>query len=100
MTNIAMNNNQRLEKLASQLEQELILQHGPMVSNDDLRIALGYASMDAFRQSLVRKTVPIPVFSLPNRRGKYALVKDLALWLAEQREAALLKMEQSQKTKP
>ncbi|MDP3742929.1 MAG: hypothetical protein Q8Q76_01135 [Methylotenera sp.] len=100
MTNIAMNNNQRLEKLANQLEQELTLQHGPMVSNDDLRIALGYASMDAFRQSLVRKTVPIPVFSLPNRRGKYALVKDLALWLAQQREAALLKMEQSQKTKP
>lgn len=100
MTNIAMNNNQRLEQLANQLEQELTLQHGPMVSNDDLRIALGYTSMDAFRQSLVRKTVPIPVFSLPNRRGKYALVKDLALWLAEQREAALLKMEQSQKTKP
>jgi hypothetical protein len=33
--------------------------------------------------------VPVPVFSIKNRRGKYALVKDVASWLAQQRNAAL-----------
>lgn len=45
--------------------------------------------MEALRQALVRKTVPIPIFTMPNRRGKYALVKDLAAWLAASRDAAV-----------
>lgn len=75
--------------LAELLERELMAKHGPLISNDDLRIALGYVSMEAFRQSLARKTMPIPVFPLANRRGKYALVKDVAIWLAQQREASV-----------
>ena len=42
-------------------------------------------------QALTRKTVPIPVFSVENRRGKYALVKDVAIWLANQRNSTLEK---------
>jgi hypothetical protein len=38
---------------------------------------------------LTRKTVPVPIFSIKNRRGKYALVKDVVSWLAQQRDAAL-----------
>lgn len=60
-----------------------------MIANEDLRIALGYPSMNAFRQALVRKTVPIPVFTLPKRKGKFALVKDVARWLAKQREEGI-----------
>ena len=74
--------------LAKALEQNLSEKHGPMICNDALRIALGYSSMDAYRQALARKTVPIPVFSLENRRGKYALVKDVAAWLAANRNNA------------
>jgi hypothetical protein len=77
--------------LATALEQDLMEKHGPLIANDALRIALGYQSMDAFRQALVRKTVPVPVFALENRRGKYALVKDVAMWLAEQRNAVAAK---------
>lgn len=73
--------------LAELLERELMGRYGPLISNDDLRQALGYVSMDAFRQALSRKTMPIPVFALPNRWGKYALVKDVATWLSQQREA-------------
>lgn len=74
--------------LANVLERDLLEKHGPLIANDALRLALGYQSMGAFRQALVRKTVPVPVFALENRRGKFALVKDVATWLAAQRDAA------------
>lgn len=74
--------------LAEILQAELTAQHGPLLSGDTLRIVLGYPSKEAFRQALSRKTVPIPVFTLPNRRGKFALTKDVAALLAAQRDAA------------
>ena len=76
------------EALEQVLEQQLITHYGPMISNDSLRQVLGYSSMDAFRQALARQTVPVPVFGLANRRGKYALALDIAQWMAAQRNAA------------
>lgn len=90
--NTHMNFPEKTNELAGVLERELSTRYGPLISNDDLRVALGYVSMDAFRQALSRKTMPIPVFALPNRRGKYALVKDVARWLAVQRQAAASQM--------
>ncbi|NOT20423.1 MAG: hypothetical protein HOP24_09165 [Sideroxydans sp.] len=87
-----MTDDARVKGLAELLEQDLMGKYGPLISNDDLRQALGFASNDAFRQALARKTMPIPVFPLPNRRGKYALVKDVATWLSRQREAAAAQM--------
>ena len=74
--------------IARALAEQLTRLNGPLVTGDYLRIALGYPSMQAFRQALSRKTVPIPVFSIPQRRGKFALVNDLARWLAAQRPAS------------
>ncbi|WP_180132153.1 hypothetical protein [Acinetobacter sp. YH12057] len=74
---------------AAALERDLFERYGPLITDEDLRIALGYKSIDAFRQALTRKTVPVPVFTVENRRGKYALVKDVATWLANQRNAIL-----------
>jgi hypothetical protein len=74
--------------LTKVLEEELTQRYGPLISGDDLRRVLGYSSPEAFRQALARKTMPIPVFAIPNRRGKFALTKDVAIWLAEQRENA------------
>lgn len=76
---------------AATIEKELFDRYGPLMADDTLRIALGYKSSEAFRQALTRKTVPIPVFSVENRRGKYALVKDVAIWLANQRNSTLEK---------
>jgi hypothetical protein len=81
--------------LAKSIERELFDRHGPMLADDVLRIALGYKTMEAFRQAMTRKTVPIPVFTVENRRGKYALVKDVAFWLAQQRDAAVDKLNQT-----
>jgi hypothetical protein len=94
MTGADMGDHTNTNDLAALLERELMGKYGPLISNEDLRQALGYPSMDAFRQALSRKTLPIPVFPLPNRRGKYALVKDLALWLSRQRESAVSQMEE------
>jgi hypothetical protein len=77
--------NKGAARFTAELEAQLLQLHGPMIAGDDLRAALGYPSMQAFRQALCRKTVPIPVFSIEHRRGKYALVADLAQWLAAQR---------------
>jgi hypothetical protein len=88
-----------VNSLARELEEDLTARYGPMVSNETLRIALGYPSNEAFRQALTRKTVPIPVFTMPNRRGKYALVKDLAAWLAASRDAVVQMAEGKAKTK-
>ena len=76
-------------QLINEIEQDLFDRHGPLISDDDLRIALGYRSMEAFRQAMSRGTLAVPVFSIPNRRGKYALVKDVAKWLVVLRDQAL-----------
>jgi hypothetical protein len=73
--------------LEKAVKEQLLRLHGPMISGDALRSALGYPTMEAFRQALSRKTVPIPVFSIELRRGKFALVQDLAHWLALQRNS-------------
>ncbi len=78
-----------IHELEKSLEADLFSRHGPMMTGDALYAALGYVTKAAFRQSLVRKTVPIPVFELEHRRGKFALVKDVARYLAEKRYQAL-----------
>ena len=37
----------------------------------------------------VRKTLPVPVFELEKRRGKFALTIDVAKWLVQERTKAL-----------
>ncbi|MGX9462237.1 hypothetical protein ACWXWU_13530 [Shewanella sp. A14] len=80
-----MKNEEEIEKLAEQLEKDLLLMYGsPLITGEDLQKAMGFRSVDALRQAIVRQTIPVKVFSLDNRRGKYALVKDIARWLANE----------------
>lgn len=73
-----------VEVLAKVLETDLLSLYGsPLLSGVDLQKAMGYRSIDAVRQAIARKTIPVKVFTMKNRRGKYALVKDIAYWLAE-----------------
>ncbi len=73
------------EAIEKTLEALLLERHGPMITGTALSQALGYPTDDALRKALARGTVPIPVFSIPKRRGKFALTTDVARWLAEQR---------------
>lgn len=77
------------EDFAQSLENDLTDRYGPLMPSSVLVRVLGYASADAFRQSLARKTVPVPVFRMPSRRGHFALTHDVAQWLAKQRQAAV-----------
>lgn len=72
------------QSLKQALEAELLNKYGPLIGGSDLTKALGYPSQDSFRQGVARGTVPVPIFSIPHRRGKFTLAKDLAAWLADQ----------------
>lgn len=74
-----------INELAASLESDLFNRFGPIMGGEDLQKALGYVSKAALQQSMVRNTVPVPIFDIENRRGKFALVKDVAQHLAEQR---------------
>jgi len=74
-----------LNDLEKALEEDLLKLHGPVLTGETLIRSLGYISKDAFRQSIVRKTVPIQVFRMENRRGYYGLTKDVAKYLAKAR---------------
>lgn len=80
-----MDKDEEVRKLAKQLEKDLLLMYGsPLISGADLQKAMGFRSVDALRQAITRQTIPVRVFKLKNRRGMFALVKDIALWLAEE----------------
>lgn len=71
--------------LAKQLEQDLLQLFGsPILNINQLQRALNYRSIAAVKQAMQRQTLPIRVFELPNRRGKFALVKDVSDFLANQ----------------
>jgi len=74
----------QISELAQQIEDKLFVQHGPILTGDILYKSLGYASADAFRQAVSRNTVPIHVFSIVQRRGKFALTTDVAQWISKQ----------------
>ena len=73
------------EEFAKELENDLVERYGLLVGGGALFRVLGYSSFEAMRQAVSRKTAPIPIFSIPKRRGKFALSKDISLWLAKQR---------------
>jgi hypothetical protein len=75
----AVNNGDPLQAL---MQATLLREYGPVIGGDELRRALGLASMDALRQAVARQQLPVPVFNIQHRRGLFALTTDLAQWLA------------------
>lgn len=65
-----------------QIRMDLVARHGPLLSGDALRRALGYPTLAAMRQSIARETFPVPTFLIDGRRGRFALTWDVARWLA------------------
>lgn len=85
-----MHNEPTDNDLVKTLGDELTACYGPVLSSRTLATVLGYTSGDAFRQALSRKTVPVPVFRMPNRRGCFALTRDVTQWLVAQRQSAMI----------
>lgn len=75
-------------ELEKTLEKDLLEMYGPVLSGENLTKSLGYISREAFRQSVVRNTVPVPIFKIEGRRGYHCLTKDVAIFLAKARSKA------------
>lgn len=76
-----------LQPLFQQLYEGLRADHGPILGGVDLARAMGYRSLAAFRQARRRGQIEVKLFTLPKRRGVFALGVDVAKWLAQAREA-------------
>lgn len=76
--------------LVEQLYEDLRARNGPILGGADLAQAMGYRSLAAFRQARRRGQVEVVLFTLPNRRGVFALSLDMARWLADARQVNLL----------
>ncbi|WP_095158044.1 hypothetical protein [Pseudomonas sp. Irchel 3E13] len=74
-----------VDALAFELEVDLKDRYGLMVGSSALWRELGYASYEAFRKAKQRGTIEVPLFDVPNRRGSFALSKEVASWVARQR---------------
>ena len=78
----------QVDALASELEVDLKDRYGLMVGSTALWRELGYASYEAFRKAKQRGRIEVPLFDVPNRRGSFALSKEVASWIARQRCSA------------
>lgn len=73
------------QELEKALEADLLMLHGsPILTLKQLHRALNFRSVDAVKQAILRGVFPVHTFGIPHRRGKFALVKDVAEFLAEQ----------------
>lgn len=59
--------------------------HGPLLGGATLVVALGLTNAAALRQARRRGHVAVALFTLPKRRGYFALTRDVADWLAQAR---------------
>jgi len=67
-----------------ELRRNLEQTFGRMMSSKQIGQLLVYPSAAAFRQALHRGAVKIRMFTLPQRRGRFAVTIDVARWLSAQ----------------
>lgn len=59
----------------------MLKQYGPLIGGVDLRRALGYRSASAFNRAVRLNALGVNVFSVPGRRGRFALTTEVGGWL-------------------
>ena len=67
--------------VGEEIANELLSNHGPLLTGEDLWRTMGFSNAGAFRQAKAQGRIEVPVFSLPNRRGTYAFTKHVADWI-------------------
>lgn len=77
----------------SDLHAQMLDRYGPLISGRDLRRVLGFQTAAGLRQAALRGVLPIPVFTLPNRKGRFAMTSEVSAWIQAQRDAATLSSE-------
>jgi hypothetical protein len=74
-----------LMDLRAALLNELEQRHGPVLGGADLAAALGHRSAASLRQARRLGQVAVPLFTMPKRKGHFALALEVADWLARAR---------------
>jgi hypothetical protein len=80
-TNVCNEISAMCDKVAS-YEVNLLKTYGALLYGNDLWKVIGYPSSNAFRQSVKRKTLPVPTFKREGYRMRFARTHDIAIWLA------------------
>ncbi|WP_313206943.1 hypothetical protein [Stenotrophomonas sp.] len=73
----------RLTSSDDALQRTLFQEYGPLIGPEHLPKVLCYRSVSAFRQAMNRNTLPVRVFSVEGRKGKFAFSTDVAAWLEQ-----------------
>lgn len=76
-------------ELEIKIRTEMERTHGPLLGGIRLANALGHNSIAGLRQARYRGQVAVTLFTLPHRRGFYALTRDVAEWLAHARTSTI-----------
>ncbi|NVJ65341.1 MAG: hypothetical protein HWE16_02545 [Gammaproteobacteria bacterium] len=71
---------------AEELEKVLIEKYGILIGGENLWKVLGFQSAGSFQRAATRKLIPLKIFPIDNRKGKFALAHDVANYLVQQRE--------------
>ncbi|HZR02488.1 MAG TPA: hypothetical protein VFA81_04860 [Burkholderiales bacterium] len=64
------------------IQDDLLARHGELMTGEPLRRALGFASERSFLRAAKGKNLPVRVFELAGRRGRFARTRDVAQWLS------------------
>lgn len=65
----------------SQIERSLLAEYGELMSGPDLMKCMGYKTRAAFNRAYRMGHLNVNIFEIPNRKGKFALTKDVVAWL-------------------
>lgn len=63
-------------------------QYGPLLSGESLRAFLGFRSSAAFAKARAAGGLGLNVFSIPGRKGLFAVTTDACSWLLDLRRQA------------
>lgn len=71
-----------------ELHRSLLDAYGPLMGDAVLWQALGFKTWAGFDKAIRQGKLEVRIFTLPGRRGRYALTCDVASWLWDIRSTA------------
>jgi hypothetical protein len=89
--NIAMQLNDSQSKVLNDQEwtSQQMKAYGPMLGGPMLRSFLGFRTQAAFAKARAAGSIGVPTFSIPGRKGVFALTSDVCSWALELRRSGV-----------
>lgn len=67
--------------------EEQIVRYGPVVGGAVLRSLLGFRTTAAFQKARLQGQLGVAVFTLPGRKGVFAVTQEASTWVLAQRQS-------------